>query len=164
MIEAQVATVKQTRDVVVASIHWGSNWGYDVPREEAALAHALIDDAGVDLILGHSSHHVKGMEVRRGRLILYGAGDFLNDYEGIGAHESYRGDLVMMYFAALDASTGRLVRLRMRPMRIRRFRARRASGDDVRWLEDVLVRECKRFGTRLEVERNGTFVLAAPPR
>lgn len=39
--------------------------------------------AGIDVVHGHSSHHAKGFEVHRGRLIVYGAGDLISDYEGI---------------------------------------------------------------------------------
>jgi len=70
-------------DLIVVSIHWGSNWGYKVPEEQRRFAHALIDRAGVSVIHGHSSHHPKAIEIYRNRLILYGCGDFLNDYEGI---------------------------------------------------------------------------------
>lgn len=43
-------------DLVVVSIHWGSNRGYHVPGEQVALAHRLIH-TGVDLAHEHSSHH-----------------------------------------------------------------------------------------------------------
>ena len=75
---------------MVASVHWGSNWGYDIPREQTVFAHRLIDEAGVDIIHGHSSHHVRAIEVYKDRLILYGCGDFLNDYEGISGYEEFR--------------------------------------------------------------------------
>ncbi len=137
-------------DLSLASIHWGGNWGYTVPGEQQTFARSLIDEAGFDLIHGHSSHHVKGFEVHRRRLILYGCGDFLNDYEGIGGHGDYRGDLSLMYFPLLEAGTGRLERLRMVPMRTRRFRLERARGDDTEWLASMLNRECGRFGTGIE--------------
>jgi len=58
--------------MVIASIHWGSNWGYNTPSDQRKFAHKLIDDASVDVIHGHTSHHVKGMEVYKGKLIIYG--------------------------------------------------------------------------------------------
>jgi poly-gamma-glutamate synthesis protein (capsule biosynthesis protein) len=64
--------VKQEGHIVVVSIHWGGNWGYRAPQEEIDFAHHLIDEARVDIIHGHSSHHVKGIEVYRNKLILYG--------------------------------------------------------------------------------------------
>ena len=80
----RVRRTKQPGDIAVVSVHWGSNWGYDVPREQVRFAHRLIDD-GVDVVHGHSSHHPRPVEVYRDRLVLYGCGDLINDYEGIGA-------------------------------------------------------------------------------
>lgn len=136
-------------DRVVVSIHWGGNWGYDVPREQRELAHRLIDAGAVDVVHGHSSHHPKGIEVYGGRVIVYGAGDFLNDYEGIGGRAEYRGDLTLMYFPELD-DAGALRRLTMTPMRIRRFRLGRARGGDVDWLAERLDRECRKLGAGIE--------------
>jgi len=100
----QVRAVKRPGDVVVCSIHWGSNWGYDIPAPRRRLAHQLIDEAAVDIVHGHSSYHPLGIEVYRDKLVLYGCGDFINDYEGIGSHKDYRGELSLMYFVAVDPS------------------------------------------------------------
>ena len=59
------------RDVVV-SIYWGPNWGYPIPKDQRRLAHALIEEAGISIVHGHSSHHAKAIEIYRERLILYG--------------------------------------------------------------------------------------------
>jgi poly-gamma-glutamate capsule biosynthesis protein CapA/YwtB (metallophosphatase superfamily) len=158
-VKEKVHGVKQKGDIVVVSIHWGGNWGYQIPLEQIEFGHKLIDGAGVDLIHGHSSHHVKGMEVYKGRLILYGCGDFLNDYEGIGGYEYYRDDLTLMYFADMDPSTGRLDHLQMTPTQTRRFRVNRASGADVEWLGDLLNREGKKFGNRVARNEDDTFTL-----
>jgi poly-gamma-glutamate capsule biosynthesis protein CapA/YwtB (metallophosphatase superfamily) len=81
-LAARVAAVKQRGDIAVISIHWGSNWGFDVPEEFIQFAHRLIE-GGVDLVHGHSSHQVRPIEVYRDLLILYGCGDLIDDYEGI---------------------------------------------------------------------------------
>jgi poly-gamma-glutamate synthesis protein (capsule biosynthesis protein) len=151
-VARQVKETKRTGDVAVAAIHWGANWGYDVPRMQREFAHRLIDRANIDVVQGHSSHHPKGIEVYRDHLILYGCGDFLNDYEGIGGYESFRADLSVAYFASLDMGTGRLSRLALAPLQIRRFRANHAPAADARWLEQTLTREGKRFGTRVTPE------------
>ncbi len=150
-VATQVSAARQRGDIVIASIHWGSNWGYAIPAEQRRFAHALIDQAGVDLVHGHSSHHPRGIEVYRNRLILYGCGDFLNDYEGISSHEEYRGDLTLMYLPELD-SNGRLLGMEMRPMQTHRFRLRRASEADSRWLARVLDRESRKFGSCVEYQ------------
>jgi poly-gamma-glutamate synthesis protein (capsule biosynthesis protein) len=150
-IGERVREVKRAGDVVILSVHWGSNWGYRVPRAHVEFAHALIDHAHVDVIHGHSSHHPRPMEVYRDKPILYGCGDFLNDYEGIGGHEEYRHDLALMYFLKMDPLSGMLVEMRMTPLQIRNFKLNRASREDISWLRDTLNRECRKFGTRVEL-------------
>ena len=149
-ISAKVQSVKQPGDIVVMSIHWGSNWGYEIPAAQRTFAHQLIDEAGVDVIHGHSSHHSRALEVYKGKPVLYGCGDFLNDYEGIGGYEEYRADLVLMYFISVDPASGELVRFDLTPMQIRRFSLNRVSTEDARWLCDTLDRESGQAGTRVE--------------
>ncbi|WP_455234674.1 CapA family protein [Thiogranum longum] len=156
---AKVSAVKRQGDVVIASIHWGGNWGYEIPGPHRTFAHRLIDRAGVDLVHGHSSHHPRGMEVYRNKLILYGCGDFLNDYEGISGYEAFRGDLTLMYFARLEPASGRLLDLEMRPMQIRNFRLKRASSQDAGWLAKVLDRESSKLGARVEARDDHSLVL-----
>jgi poly-gamma-glutamate synthesis protein (capsule biosynthesis protein) len=158
-IARRVRAAKRPGDIVVVSIHWGPNWGFEVPAAERAFARGLIDVAGVDVVHGHSSHHVKGLEVHAGRPILYGCGDFLTDYEGIGGLEEFRDDLGLMYFPTLDAASGRLVRFTMTPTQIRRLRVTRAPEAGARWLLDTLNREGRGLGTRVERQPDGTFRL-----
>lgn len=150
---------KRQGDVVVLSIHWGSNWGYTISAEERAFAHALIDAGAVDLVHGHSSHHPKTIEVYREKLVIYGCGDFLNDYEGIGGYEEFRGDLGLMYFVRVDAATGKLISLVMTPTRLWRFRVNRASRADAVWLADVLNREGVQFGVRVRLNEDNSLTL-----
>lgn len=158
-IAERVQAVKRRGDIVVVSIHWGGNWGYSIPEAQRDFAHRLIDRAGVNLVHGHSSHHAKGIEVYRGMPIIYGSGDFLNDYEGISSHEEFRGDLSLLYFVTLDLSNGELVRFEMTPMQIRNFQLNRASDKDARWLGTTLTREGQSLGTRVNLERGNRFAL-----
>ena len=138
------------RTIVVLSIHWGPNWGFEVDAVHQLFARQMIDDAGVDLVHGHSSHHVKGIEVHAGRPILYGCGDLLTDYEGISGHEVYRGDLGLMYFASFAAG-GALARLEMVPTRMQRFRIAETGPTETRWLATTLARTGKQLGTSIEI-------------
>ena len=92
-----------------------------------------------------------------GRKERYGAGDFLNDYEGIGGYEAYRGDLAVLYLPRLCLATGELLRLRLAPFQIRRFRLHRLFGTDLEWLRDRLNRESRRFGPQVEIGADGRF-------
>ncbi len=158
-IGVTVRKVKRPGDLTVASIHWGGNWGYDISPVHRRFAHLLLDEAGIDLVHGHSSHHPKGIEVHRGKLILYGCGDLVTDYEGIGGYEAFRGELGLLYFVRIDRKTGMLAGLEMAPMRMRRFRLVRTTRRDAAWLRDTLNREGKRLGTRLEMKKDGTLIL-----
>jgi poly-gamma-glutamate synthesis protein (capsule biosynthesis protein) len=155
----QVERWRRPGDIVVASVHWGGNWGYAVPSDEREFAHRLISEAGVDVVHGHSSHHPKGIEVYRGRLVLYGCGDFVNDYEGIRGYEEYRSHLVLAYFVTVDASSGRLVALECVPFQTRRFRLQRAGRADAEWLQSTLDREGRELGTRMELGADGALAL-----
>ncbi|WP_212524320.1 CapA family protein [Actibacterium sp. MT2.3-13A] len=141
LLRARVAPLRRPGDLLILSVHWGANWGFDVPFRQREMARALIDRAGVDLVFGHSSHHPKGIELYRGKLIVYGAGDLINDYEGIGGQEGYRPDLGLAYVADLDPATGRLAGLEMLPYRRRAFRLTRAGAEDVDWLAHMLRRD-----------------------
>jgi len=158
-IAERIARERQAQDVVVISLHWGANWGYDIPEEQRHFAHALIDKARVSVVHGHSSHHPKASEVYRGRLILYGCGDFLNDYEGIGGYESYRGDLVLMYFADIEPTTGNLTAAEIVPLQIRHFRLVRPSKQDVEWVRRMLDRESRALGASIVMTDRGHLSL-----
>jgi poly-gamma-glutamate capsule biosynthesis protein CapA/YwtB (metallophosphatase superfamily) len=148
-IGARAQAERRPNDLLVASIHWGGNWGYEIPPDQTAFAHGLIEQ-GFDVVHGHSSHHAKAIEIHEGRPVLYGCGDFLNDYEGITGKEEFRDDLAVMYLPAFAARRPELVAFPLEVFQIRRFRLQRASVDDTRWLQATLERESRRFRTRVE--------------
>jgi len=150
-IVRQVAAARRPGDRVVVSLHWGGNWGYAASAEERAFAHRLVDADAVDVLHGHSSHHPRGIELYRGRAILYGCGDFINDYEGIGGHEEFRAELCVMVFASLDAADGAVRELALVPMRMRRFRLQHATAEEAGWLQRTLDRESGALGARVEL-------------
>lgn len=142
----RIRVAREPGDVVVVSLHWGANWGYTVGADEQAFARGLIDAGAVDVVFGHSAHHPKAIEMHRGKPILYGCGDLVNDYEGIAGEEAYRGDLALLYLPTLGGRAWRCRSLVMLPFRRRRFRLARPEAADLGWLQRRLARECGRFG------------------
>ena len=132
-VAARAAAARRPDDLVVVSIHWGGNWGFEIPGDQVRFARRLVD-GGVDVVHGHSSHHVRRHEVWRGKLVLYGCGDFLSDYEGIRGYEAFRGDLAAAWFPTLDRETGRLRRLEIETFRLRHLRLARASPEEAAWV------------------------------
>lgn len=163
-VASRVSAWRRPGDLVVLSIHWGPNWGFEIPVEHRRLAHALVEHAAVDVVYGHSSHHVKGIEVVGERLVLYGCGDLLDDYEGIGGRGRFRSELGLLYLPTLDIDSGRLIGLELVPTRVRRMQVCRARGGDAEWLKNRLTAEgAKRsLGTRVVAAGGGNLALRWP--
>jgi len=120
----------------VLSVHWGGNWGWDAGVGQQEFAKAVIDECRVDVVWGHSSHHVKGVQVYRDKLILYGAGDFINDYEGIdsrdGREAEFGAGIGGVYLVSFQG--GKLSSLELLPSRIKHLAANKACRADAEWL------------------------------
>ena len=72
----------EKQKVIVFSIHWGSNWVQGkMPDHIKHFGKGLID-SGVDIVFGHSAHHIleEPIEEYNNGIIIYGLGDFINDY------------------------------------------------------------------------------------
>jgi poly-gamma-glutamate synthesis protein (capsule biosynthesis protein) len=157
-IAREMHRFNRQRDVIVASIHWGGNWDYRIRDEETRFAHQLIEH-GIAVVHGHSSHHVKTAEIYGGRLVLYGCGDLINDYEGISGYEDFRSDLTLLYLPGIDPRRGRLLEARLVPMRVAGLRLNRGTEADAKWLCELLNRLAAPLDTRGELAPDQTITL-----
>jgi poly-gamma-glutamate synthesis protein (capsule biosynthesis protein) len=160
-VAERIRKLKKTDDTVIVSIHWGSNWGYDVPVEQRDFAHHLIDDGGVDIVHGHSSHHPKSIEFYRNKAIIYGCGDFLNDYEGIGGYKHYRPWLSLMYLVTLSLPSRKVENFEIVPLSIKKMRLAHASAEDRRWLTDKLNTVSADFSTGFHISEHDRLSVSA---
>jgi poly-gamma-glutamate capsule biosynthesis protein CapA/YwtB (metallophosphatase superfamily) len=62
-----------------------------------------------------------------------------------------------MYFATMSPDTGRLNRLEMVPLQMKRFQLHRASRKDTRWLREMLAREGRQLGTTITLAEDNTL-------
>lgn len=111
-------------DFVVLSLHWGPNMVLRPPASFREFAAAALD-LGADLIHGHSAHVFQGVEIRRGRPILYDTGDVLDDY---AVDPVLRNDRSFVFLA--DVDIGGVRGLRMAPVRLRYAVVNLAMGRD----------------------------------
>ncbi|NML18218.1 CapA family protein [Azohydromonas caseinilytica] len=155
-----VQAQRRQGDLVIVSLHWGGNWVDEVPAAHRVFARRLIDIGAADLVHGHSSHHPLPMEVHAGKLILYGCGDLINDYEGIDSPGPLRSDVGCLYAATLSAVNGSLLALEIVPLQLRRFRLEPPDPLVRQELHRMLDAGCRRFGTRLETDPGGSWQLA----
>lgn len=158
-VRKMIDEYRKPGDVVILSIHWGANWSFSIPEDQRHFARTLLAEGIADLIHGHSSHHIKAIEVFQGKLILYGCGDLLTDYEGIGGYQEFRADLSLLYFVSLRIPDGKLLQLEMVPMRTERFRLALANTDEAQWLAGVLNREGQRFQTSISFNERRNLTL-----
>ena len=78
-LKADIAGAKEQADLVVASFHWGDHFkAYHLTDHELRTARLCIDE-GVDIVVGHHQHVLRGMEWYRGRPVFYGLGHFVFD-------------------------------------------------------------------------------------
>lgn len=117
------------------------------------MAHFLIDECEVDIVHGHSSHHVQGVEVYRGGVIIYGCGDFVDDY---ALSMEFRNDLSAVWRVIVkEKERGKglvLDRLEIFPTRVEKFRAMLLDkGDrDHTWVTERIEELSADLGTRVK--------------
>lgn len=150
---AQVLSMaRRQADLVIISAHVGPNWGAP-SRAMQALAHDLLD-MGADLYWGHSNHAPQGIEIHKGKTILYSTGDFVDDY---AVDQDERNDLSFLF--VVEAEKGRIERIRLHPVRIEDLGVRLAQEQEWQFLKRTMRVKCKAFGTIMETEEKTGMIL-----
>jgi poly-gamma-glutamate capsule biosynthesis protein CapA/YwtB (metallophosphatase superfamily) len=85
--------------LIVLAVHYGGNWVKRPPADVRAFARALADASDVDVLFGTSAHLAQGVEVRSGKLLLYQAGDVIDDY---AVYDTWRNDLGAAFTARFE--------------------------------------------------------------
>jgi poly-gamma-glutamate synthesis protein (capsule biosynthesis protein) len=109
-------------EVVIVSLHWGPNMVQRPSPLFRAFAHAVID-AGADLLFGHSAHIFQGIEIYRGRPIIYDAGDFVDDY---AVDPTLRNDWGLLFRVSVAEAAVR--RIELEPVLIENCQVNLARG------------------------------------
>lgn len=144
-----VREAKGEADLVVVSLHWGPNWGYQ-PLPEHPTAARLLIESGADIIFGHSAHIFRGVEVYRGRPILYSCGDFVDDY---AVDQVERNDESFIFQVHLTSRE--LARLSLIPTIIDEFQARLAEGTRRDSICEKMSSLCRKLGTEVRRAASG---------
>ncbi len=83
-----VAKARSKVDILIVSFHWGKEESFDVLPSQRELSHKLLD-SGVDIILGHHPHQFHGIEIYKGKPIVYSMGNFIFDQNDPENQESF---------------------------------------------------------------------------
>lgn len=144
-----VQTAKERNDFAIVAAHWGGNWGWTPPREQVLLGHRLID-AGADVVIGHSPHVFRGVEIYRSHPIVYSAGNFVDDYR---VDKVERNDWSFIFILETDGL--RFQRLRLHPTVIRLCQAWRAPNDESQVIAKKMLELCAALGTEVSTRDDG---------
>ncbi len=145
-LEQLTREAKQTADVVLITAHWGPNM-LDRPLDQhLPFARALLE-AGADCVAGHSAHVFQGIEIYRGKPILYDMGDFVNDY---AVDPILRNDRSFLWM--LDADKDGPEQVDLIPVLIdgRECQVNLATGPGAHATIEKIKRLCAEMGTRVE--------------
>jgi poly-gamma-glutamate synthesis protein (capsule biosynthesis protein) len=138
--------VRADCDILIISLHWGVEESFDILKEQRQYAYDLLD-AGADLILGHHPHQFQGIEMYKGKPIVYSLGNFIFDQNDPENQEAFILDMtyqnkVLTGFTAMPVRT--IAKTQVVPV----------YGKDA---EALLNREaglCKELGTDCRIEND----------
>jgi len=139
-------------DTLIFSNHWGPNM---VQRPKAVFrrfARAVID-LGVDIYYGHSAHVFQGVEIYRGKPILYDTGDFIDDY---AVNPELRNDWSFLFRVSVEE--GSLERLDLIPVKLSYARVDLATGGE----RESILNRMERLSAEMDAvfaRREGALVL-----
>src|SRR5215207_8195413 len=151
-VEAAIAGAREAgADTVLFSDHWGPNM-MERPRGLfRRFAHAVVD-RGADVYYGHSAHVFQGVEVYRGKPILYDTGDFIDDY---AVDERLRNDRSFVFRVSVGGGAFR--RLELIPVVLSFARTELAAGEEREEILARMQRLSAEMGTRF-LRREGVLV------
>jgi poly-gamma-glutamate synthesis protein (capsule biosynthesis protein) len=153
-IALALSLARQQADLVIVSAHVGPNWGPPSPSIQS-LARELID-MGADLYWGHSNHTPQGIDLYKGKALLYSTGDFLDDYL---VDEDERNDLSFLFVVeTADAPINRIARIVLHPVRIEDLGVRRTDEQEWQFLRHTMQAKCSAFGTEMRLEGQSAII------
>ncbi len=151
-IARSLSEARAGADLVVLTLHWGPNMRDRPTKEFRRFARAAID-AGADVVWGHSAHVVQGIELHRGRPILYDTGELVDDY---AVDPELRNDIGALFQAHVR---GPIVdEVAVLPLRIDDMRTGRAADEDRAWFVRKFTASSAQLGTAVEDRPDGWLV------
>ncbi|MGE5559025.1 MAG: CapA family protein [Bacillota bacterium] len=82
-----IRKIRKHADLIVVSLHWGTEYRHYPALWQRKTAHQLID-AGADIIAGHHPHVLQGVEYYHRGLIFYSLGNFVFDQAKTACRET----------------------------------------------------------------------------
>ena len=144
-VEEAVGSAREAgANTVIFSNHWGPNM-VERPRGLFRRFARAVVDRGADVYYGHSAHVFQGVEIYRGKPILYDTGDFIDDY---AVDPNLRNDRSFLFFVSVEG--GDLRRLELFPVALPYARVELAGGAEREAILDRMVSLSAEMGTTFD--------------
>jgi poly-gamma-glutamate capsule biosynthesis protein CapA/YwtB (metallophosphatase superfamily) len=155
-LTSRIAKARGFADLVLVGVHWGGNYKARPSERTRRLARAIVD-ADADAVLGSSAHLVQGVEIYRGRPILYDTGNLLFDIRAGDA--SARSGLFRLVLGPYGVE-----QIRMLPLEVgygwTRHDASRNAAETLSDLQEL----SREFGTPVKIQTGEAIIeLPKPP-
>jgi hypothetical protein len=163
-LDATLAHARADHDLLIAVVHWGTEYAERVGASNRIAARGLLD-AGVDLVIGHHPHVLQALErhesgATRDGLIAYSLGNFLFPRNDGGAELS--GVLRVRYLAGPERERPCLEQARLHPVhmvRKPRWHPEPAKGPVAERVRQRMVELSDVHGTQLRKVEDGEDLL-----
>jgi hypothetical protein len=146
-LEPVIAEAKKKADLVVFTPHWGANFTDNPTPARVDLARWVIDQ-GVDAILGHSAHQLHGIEIYKGRPIVYDMGSFFFDRVTKDRFPLGSGFILKFDREGFKGMT-------IRPAILEIARTRRAKRKEIKKIQDIIVNLSRELDPNIKFGHDG---------
>jgi poly-gamma-glutamate synthesis protein (capsule biosynthesis protein) len=150
---AELERLARDCDLVIAFPHWGPNMTSEPARWQRRAAESM-QEAGADLVAGHSAHVFHGAGWGERGPLLFDLGDALDDY---AVDARLRNDLGVL---ALWRPRDPAAELELVGLALDYCHTRLAEGGDAQWIARRLDRACGPLGTSVEQTAEQRFRIA----
>jgi poly-gamma-glutamate capsule biosynthesis protein CapA/YwtB (metallophosphatase superfamily) len=150
---AELERLARDCDLVIAFPHWGPNMTSE-PSGWQHRAAASMQEAGADLVAGHSAHVFHGAGWGERGPLLFDLGDALDDY---AVDSRLRNDLGVL---ALWRPRDEVAELELVGLALDYCHTRLAEGEEAVWIARRLTRACGSLGTSVERAAEQRFRIA----
>jgi poly-gamma-glutamate synthesis protein (capsule biosynthesis protein) len=139
-----IKLAKKQADIVMVSFHWGYEYTNYPLKDMTKLAKVCVD-AGADIILGHHPHVIQGIEIYKGKPIIYSMGNFVFD--------QFREMTSRTFIFACDFfKDGSIKNAFITPVLINKNRPEFAKGTVAEEIRVKIMKISKKFGTKFIVK------------
>ena len=102
-------------DIVVLSLHWGTEYRHAPTTEQRTLAHRLTSGHAIDLIVGHHAHVIQPVVRVHWRYVAYGLGNSFSGMTGPSFNDAAQDGMVLLVTFERGPRTWHVRRVRYAP-------------------------------------------------